>query len=282
MKFFKVFILLLILTNIYNCRSQEDTISYTKLAIFGVASVGVSAASFMYQTNEYWSDPADFHVMSWKNEYDDALFADKLGHFYSSYAIANIYSKMTEWTGINKENAAWIGFGMSFFHQTYIEIYDGFSDGRPYLGFSRGDFIANTLGASYSVAQHYYPYLNYFKPKISYFPFQSDTHPSVFNDYNNTNHWWSIDLAGILGADKSPIPGLFAIAVGHSVANINRYGSGVHQFYLGLDLNWNYFQQFDFVKESYYLQLIINILEKYKVPLPAIRLNNGIDAFLVR
>ncbi|MER3328009.1 MAG: hypothetical protein RIF34_00410, partial [Candidatus Kapaibacterium sp.] len=67
-----------------------------------------------------------------------------------------------------------------------------------------------------------------------------------------------------------------------SVTGIDRYGAGQHQFYLGLDINWNYFQQFELVQDSYYLQFIINLLEKYKVPLPALRLNNGVDAFLVR
>ena len=142
--------------------------------------------------------------------------------------------------------------------------------------------IANVLGASFSVAQYYEPYLNHFKPKISYYPFTSETNPSVFNDYNHTNHWYSVDVAGMLDMDKDFFPGIFAIAIGHSVTGIDRYGAGEHQLYLGLDVNWNYFQQFDVVQNSYYLQFLINLLEKYKVPLPAIRLYNGVDAFLIR
>lgn len=259
-----------------------DTISVTKSIIFGAAATGGVVASFMFQTNEYWQDPAKFHIMDWRTEYDDALMADKLGHFYFSYALANSFAKMTEWTGLNKETSTWIGSGVSLLHQTYVEIYDGFSDGLPYLGFSRGDMIANILGSSYNVAMYYYPYLSHFKPKISYYPYTSEQYSTVFTDYNNTNHWISIDFAGILGIDDNLIPGLFAIALGHSVTGINRYGSGCHQVYIGLDINWNYFNKFEVVQNSYYLQVLINLLEKYKFPLPAIRLTNGIDAFLIR
>ncbi len=260
----------------------EDTLSVTRAVIFGAGTVGGFAASYIFQSNEYWDDPAEWHVMDWQTEYDDALLADKMGHFYFSYALANSFAKATEWTGLDKETSAWVGFGASMLHQTYVEIYDGYSDGRPYLGFSRGDMVANILGASYSVAQYYEPYLNYIKPKISYYPFTSPTHPSVFNDYNSTNHWYSVDVAGMLDIDDNVFPGLFAVALGHSVTGIDRYGAGQHQFYLGLDINWNYFKQFEIVQDSYYLQFIINLFEKYKVPLPAIRLNNGVDAFLVR
>ena len=260
----------------------EDTLSVTKSIIFGAATVGGFAASYVFQSNEYWNDPAAWHVMDWPTEYSDALMADKLGHLYFSYSLANSFAKATEWTGLDKETSAWVGFGASLLHQTYVEIYDGYSDGLPYLGFSRGDMIANVLGASYSVAQYYEPYLNYIKPKISYYPYTTERNPTVFNDYNNTNHWISIDLAGMLDADDNAIPGMFAVALGHSVDGIDRYGAGRHQFYLGLDINWNYFKQFELVQDSYYLQFIINLLEKYKVPLLAIRLNNGVDAFLIR
>jgi hypothetical protein len=91
-----------------------------------------------------------------------------------------------------------------------------------------------------------------------------------------------VDIAGILGVDDKLFPGIFAVAVGHSVKGIDRYGSGAHELYLGLDINWNYFNKFQIVQDSYYLQLLINLLEKYKVPLPAIRLTNGVDAFLIR
>lgn len=259
-----------------------DTISVTKSIIFGAAATGGVVASFMFQTNEYWQDPAKFHIMDWETEYTDALMADKLGHFYFSYSLANSFAKMTEWTGLNKEASTWVGSGVSLLHQTYVEIYDGFSDGLPYLGFSRGDMIANILGSSYNVAMYYYPYLSHFKPKISYYPYTSDEYSTVFTDYNNTNHWVSIDLAGMLGVDDKLIPGLFAVALGHSVTGINRHGSGCHQVYIGLDINWNYFNQFEVVQNSYYLQVLINLLEKYKFPLPAIRLTNGVDAFLIR
>lgn len=277
----KVFYIFLLLFSFAQLRA-EDTLSVTKSIVFGAATAGGFAASYIFQSNEYWNDPAAWHVMDWSTEYSDALMADKLGHFYFSYSLANSFAKATEWTGLDKESSAWVGFGASLLHQTYVEIYDGYSDGLPYLGFSRGDMIANVLGASFSVAQYYEPYLNYIKPKISYYPYTTERNPTVFNDYNNTNHWISIDVAGMLDADDNAIPGMFAVALGHSVDGIDRYGAGRHQFYLGLDINWNYFKQFELVQDSYYLQFIINLLEKYKVPLPAIRLNNGIDAFLIR
>lgn len=277
-KFTFLFLLLFSVT-----KAQEaDSLSVTKAAILGAGTLGGIALSYNFQSNEYWNDPAPWHLVSWRLEYDDALLADKLGHFYFSYALANSFSKVTEWSGLNREAGAWVGFGVSMLHQTAVEIYDGYSDGRTYLGFSRGDMIANILGASYSVGQYYYPYLNNINPKISYYPYSTDEYNTVFNDYNATNHWVSLDVWSMANSLDKDWYKAFGLAIGHSVTGINRNGSGQHQFYLGLDANWNYLKQFDFVKNSYYLQLIINVLEKYKVPLPAIRFGTNVRGFLVR
>jgi uncharacterized protein YfiM (DUF2279 family) len=260
----------------------EDSLSVTRAAILGAGTIAGIALSYNFQSNEYWDDPAEWHLVSWRLEYDDALMADKLGHFYFSYALANSFSKVTEWSGLDREVGTWLGFGISMLHQTAVEIYDGYSDGRPYLGFSRGDMVANILGASYSVGQYYYPYLNNITPKISYYPYSSEEYRTVFNDYNATNHWFSFDVWSMSDELSTDWYNAFGLALGHSVSGIDRDGAGHHQFYLGLDVNWNYFKQFDIVKDSYYLQLIINILEKYKVPLPALRIGNNIRGFLIR
>lgn len=50
-----------------------------------------------------------------------------------------------------------------------VEYHDGYSAGAPYLGFSRGDFIANILGAALPIAQEYVPSLDYVRFKFSFY-----------------------------------------------------------------------------------------------------------------
>lgn len=266
-----LFIIFLILLN-YAFSQKNDSLDKEKLYILS----GVGATAFItsqaIQYDIYWKNSSNFTIMNPKTEYNDALLADKAGHFFAGYAISKVASKLFEWTGANKELSLWVGTGVSLFHQTYIEINDGFSKGEVFLGFSVGDMVADIGGASMPILQHYYPPLNAIDFKISYFKsnnFDKVGYDYLINDYESTYHWLSIDIVKML--TQSEKDAFLLLALGHSVKNIDRLGSGYHEFYISLDLNWDYLNRFDVVKSSYYLQLLIEFLSKYKVPLPSIR-----------
>lgn len=267
----KLLILLLLIPTLSNSKIP-DSLDKSRLYILSGVSTAAFITSQIIQYDIYWENSSNFSIMDKKTEYDDALLADKAGHFLAGYAISKISSRLFEWTGASKEQSLWIGTGISLFHQTYVEVNDGFSTGEVFLGFSIGDMIANIGGASIPILQYYYPTLNNIDFKISYFKsenFDKIGYDYLINDYESTYHWISIDLLKILDNEKEH--SFFNLALGHSVKNIDRLGSGYHEFYIGLDLNWKYLNRFDAVNSNYYLQLLIETLSKYKVPLPTIR-----------
>ena len=81
--------------------------------------------------------------MSWQNEYDDALMSDKFGHIYSTYTFAKLLGYAWQLTGLDTMTSAYIASLSAILAQTYVELQDGFSHGRTYLGFSRGDMLTN-------------------------------------------------------------------------------------------------------------------------------------------
>jgi hypothetical protein len=261
--------------------SIPDSLSKPRLyGLLGLTGAGF-VTSQIIQYDVYWSDRSNFSVMDLQAEYDDALLADKGGHFYISYAMSKTYAKALEWTGMQKENTIWWGAGVSLLHQTYVEVNDGFSEGEVYLGFSIGDQITNIAGAAWPVAQYYYPILEEVNFKINFFAsqeFKNGAYESISNDYTSTYHWVTVDILDMLNANDGPW-GFLQLALGHSVKGIDRFGSGYHEFFLGLDLNWRHFLEYDFVKNNYYLQLIVEVLDKYRFPLPAFRISPEFTAY---
>lgn len=252
-----------------------DSLNTNRLIGVSAASAGGFAVSQVIQYEQYWGERSNFRIMDWQTEYDDALLADKFGHYFASYAISKNYAKLLEWTGMSEKNRVWTGAGVSLFHQTYVEINDGFSEGDVFLGFSIGDMLANIAGAGFPVLQYYYPKLEAINFKISYRKsenFDKIGYDNVINDYESTYHWVSVNPIELLDIETKYWD-ILAISIGHSVKNIDRYGAGNHEFYIGLDVNWKHFYKYELIKNSYYLQLIIELLDKYKFPLPAIRIS---------
>lgn len=243
-----------------------------KLGVVIGASVGAFAVAQVYQYRTYWSDSEPFHIMPWSNEYDDALTSDKLGHCYFTYWAANNYRSTLEWTGMDTLDAAYWSAGLAWAFQLYVEIHDGHSGGAPYLGFSRLDIAANTVGAAYFIAQQHVPLLRNGLWKIGYWPsddYRSGKANSIFNDYTSTYHWFSINPAGLLGeARPSWLPSWLNVAVGHSVKGIDRYGAGRHEFYVSPDIDFTRLLP----QDEWLWRSLSRALNSLKFPLPALRI----------
>lgn len=82
--------------------------------------------------------------------------ADKLGHFYSSYAVGSGLFGLFESWGYKKEDAALYASLSSFIIMNYMELGDSFSS----FGFSYEDFIMNSVGALSSYLFSTYPELS--------------------------------------------------------------------------------------------------------------------------
>jgi len=202
--------------------AMEDS-TYKQYIPWGLSTV-MLGISFSEQAKDYWSDPSPFHVMNWQTEYDDALLADKFGHAIFSYVAARNIAGLFEQSGYDRRSSTWIGSGLSLFHQTVVEIRDGYSEGAPYLGFSRGDAM------------------------------------------------------GIIGKDKTGGWSEYVnVAIGHSVNNINRYGSGNHELYLSLDFNAEALP----FEDGWGLTLK-RLLNSVKLPMPCIKIHPNIVWYGIR
>lgn len=261
------------LTNIDSLKKMNN--SFKKTILLG-GTIGTFAVTQIYQYKDYWSNRGDFTIMNWQTEYDDALLADKLGHLYFTYGLSKVYSNALQWSGYNKEESILYGSVLAFSYQLYVEIQDGFSKGQPYLGLSRGDILANFIGAIYPNLQLNNKILENINFKINFK--KSDNYDrlgysNIINDYESTYHWVSFDLYNLLNENtKNYWTPYLNLALGHSVKNINRYGSGNHEFYVSLDINFNPLKELIGI-DNLLVNSIFEFINLYKIPSPTIKVH---------
>lgn len=227
--------------NSYNLSNLEfdplkKEINYPILTGLGAIYLGAGIGVHIYQRNAWWKDNrTSFHF---RTDWPYALWADKIGHFYAATLLVHAFSAGLEAADVQSEQAMIYGTAAGLAFQYYVEIEDGF--GKQW-GFSPGDAIANTLGAGYALAQYYYPYLQNFQFKYSYYPsekMRNGTHKgNVFDDYEGQKYWLSFRMKEILPGSVSDIwPSFLNIAVGYGVNNLDGAGGGEKEVYIAFDL----------------------------------------------
>lgn len=133
--------------------SLEPADSLHKKRFYTATAFGATAyTGAMIGLQKAWY--ADFEQSSFHlfNDNHEWMQMDKMGHWFTTYQDARLVASGARWAGIKRKNAAWIGFGAGQLFQTSFEVLDGFS---AEWGFSPGDVVFNTLGASMFVAQEY-------------------------------------------------------------------------------------------------------------------------------
>lgn len=258
-------------TSNLNTADSIPVVDGLKLGIITGATAGIMIAGHIYNSSYYWTDNGRFHVMSIKNEYDDALLADKFGHYYLTYAMTKNLAYLWEWTGLDSMASILISGGISVAMQTYVEIQDGFSYGGTYLGFSFGDFFANILGATYAVAEKKVPEMKHVNFKVSLQKSENYNlynYQSITKDYESRYNWVCFSIDPLLPkSSRSFLTRFVNLAVGFSVKDIDRHGSGYHELFLGLDWNIEALPG-----DSPFLRFIKSIFNVYHLPAPAVRL----------
>ncbi len=122
-----------------------NTGSIAAIFIYGLAKWDYGKSRFNFQ-NEGWFDR------------DTTKYggADKLGHFWSSYALSHLYSYVYRKWGYTDKEANLYGAMSSLGANLFMEIADGFS---PSQGFSYEDMIMNIVGCSLGYIWGRYPSL---------------------------------------------------------------------------------------------------------------------------
>jgi hypothetical protein len=238
------------------------------------AVTGVTAGAFWwlhnYQKNAWWSGQrGKFHF---QNDWDYAMSADKLGHFFDGAFIQALYQGAMEWSGFSPTASQWIGALFSIAYMTDIEIEDGFATD---WGFSMGDQIGNVAGALYPVAQYYWKPLRSFNFKWSYYPSQGiidgTKNGAFLDDYNGQTMWLSMSVHDALPKKAKKFwPDFLNIAVGYGVNDYTNYDKRYADYYVGLDLDWTKI----IPGKSKFMMWFKNVINHFRfLPLPAINIS---------
>jgi len=263
-----------------------------------LTGVGLSYGYIIYEINEYykntwWKEDSNyyydgsFHVV---NDWDYALGLDKIGHAYGTAVISHFLSSGFQAGNVNHELSVWLGAIGGFGMQLYVEIQDGYAPtdkdtGEPKWGFSPGDAIADFIGASYFVARYYYPYLNNFQLRASYYPseaMQNGEKPdnNISDDYDGQKMWLAFRMKNLLPKSMAEHwPSFLMLSAGYAVSGIgdNATDAGLQQ---------SYYLAFDFDAEviplyGEFWSFIKNTLNYIHFPMPGIKFSNDGVQFLL-
>jgi Predicted periplasmic lipoprotein (DUF2279) len=249
---------------------QKYSIDYVKFGLITGATIGAFWWLHNYQKNAWWSDQrGEFHFA---NDWDYAMSADKLGHFFDGALVQAIYRGAFEWAGFSPTASVWIGAAFSIAYMTDIEIEDGFA---TQWGFSPGDQLMNVTGALYPVAQYYWSPLRSFNMKWSYCPSEDlssgNKNGAFLDDYNGQTFWFSVNVQDLLPKkSKSSWPDYLNIVTGYGVNHYTDFDKRYADYYIGLDLNWERI----IPGESKFMLWFKNVINHFRfLPLPVLKIN---------
>jgi hypothetical protein len=211
---------------------------------------------------------------------------DKFGHCLTAYTISRLATALYVWSGVKQLPASVYGTSLGMAFQTNIEVFDGFSSE---WGFSYGDMIANTTGASLFLAQQTGWDDQRIMFKISFHPTDySQYHPQelgenfiqqTIKDYNGQTYWVSIAIASFLPT-RMKIPGWACLDFGYgaegmisAVTNPDVYDANGNELYF--DRYRKYFVSLDInlakiPTNSGPLKAVFGAVSFIKIPFPTL------------
>jgi len=214
----------------------------------GTAAVAGNVALYQYFRQAWWSGKPAPHIWTNWERHEPFREMDKFGHAYGGYHLARIGSDLLGGACVSRTKAVWWGAAYAAAFQLQIEYWDG---KQAKYGFSPPDLIANTTGAGFAVAQHYWSPLRVVKPTISYARTSaskrwgraqgSELRPTT--DYSGQTYWLSFDVDEMLpDAAARWWPGFVRASVGHSITDYVDPTTGRgrwarREIVLGLDLD---------------------------------------------
>ncbi|MFP4369074.1 MAG: DUF2279 domain-containing protein [Candidatus Kapaibacterium sp.] len=200
---------------------KKTSIRPLEFSIFTGSYLSFMVIQHVIQSNTIWKEQAEFKI------YEDghyALWSDKAGHFFGTYFTSNMMREGFLLSGVSWESSLWWSALMGLSYSTYVEIMDGYGEN---WGFSPSDAYMNTLGAIFFIGQHYWPYLQNFTPKFTYFPAEwhgeHSRKPSdmFIDDYSSHTLWLSVDVNNMLPRSLERYwPDWMNISVGYAARNL--------------------------------------------------------------
>lgn len=222
-----------------NNLKPDESVNYTRLAVLGGVTLATGIGLHIYQANAWWRDQRrSFHF---QNDWEYALWIDKLGHFWAGSGVQHLFSSALEWSNVERKKSILYGAILSSVYMLYIEFEDGFATD---WGFSPGDATADILGSFYPVLQEYIPFMQNINLKYSYYPskyFQNGTKTgnnlkTVIDDYEGQSFYLSFRVNEFLPQNLEGYwPDFLCLALGYNIRNWNGFGKADKNFYLTFD-----------------------------------------------
>lgn len=161
---------------------KESKLLYTNLT--AAALIGVWGLIEWDYGSEGWSNADE----GWFEEDSKYGGADKLGHFWATYAFSDALTGLYKSWGYSSDKANTYAALSAWTVQAFMEIGDGTSDSQ---GFSWEDMVVNTVGALTSVVMERNPELDRIIDFRVEYVFNVEVN-GIFDDYSN--HYYSMVL----------------------------------------------------------------------------------------
>lgn len=261
---------------------EQKKISLPKL-FFVTALTGVSiAVVHKHQSQAWWQEKRTrFHF---QNDWEYALWIDKLGHWWGATALQHLFSSSLRWSNFSYETSNILGSLFALSYQLYVETYDGFA---PNWGFSPGDALFDFGGAVYPLVQYYSPFFKNINLKLSYYPSKRllkkdplDTlykNKFVIDDYEGQSFYLSFKVNNFLPESIEKYwPDFLCLAIGYQMRNWNGYGVADENYYFVLDFD---FEQIPLYGQFW--QFLKNTFNLIHFPSPAIKFSKNKISFAI-
>lgn len=208
---------------------------------------------------------------------------DKVGHFYTTFQLAQATSEAFRWAGMSRKKSAFWGMISGIALMTPIEILDGFS---AEYGASWGDFVANSAGSAFAFGQ--YALWNEIRiyPKFSFHQtgfapqrpelLGEGLHEEFLKDYNGQTYWLSFDMDKFLKKD-SRFPKWLNLSLGYGAENM-LFAQDIQNEAVGLKPFRKYFIGLDFDltairTKNAFLKKLFSLINVIRLPAPALEYN---------
>jgi|GEM_PF-433761 len=257
-------------------KPEKRKIYYDRLFLVTAITSASVATVHHYQSKAWWqATRTKFHF---QNDWEYALWIDKLGHWWGATAIHHLFSSALRWSNFSDVSSMWLSSFMALTYQLYIETYDGYA--RDW-GFSPGDALFDFGGAFYPLLQYYYPPLKNVNLKLSYYPskrlLKKDPNDELYknkfviDDYEGQSFYLSFKVNNILPDNLEKLwPDFLCLAIGYEMRNWNGYAVADKNYFLTLDYD---FEQVPLYGQFW--QFLKNTFNLIHFPAPGIRFSNG-------
>ena len=164
--------------------------------------------------------------------------ADKLGHFWSSYALSHLYSYFYRKWGYTDSEANLYGALSNLGFQTFMEVADGFSS----QGFSYQDLVMNIVGSGVGYIWGKYPSVaRKIDFRIEYMPYFDHRDYAFSTKYDRQTFLIAVKADGF-DAIKNPYLQYLEFHMGYKARGYKDYEVGApddrrRSIYVGLGLN---------------------------------------------